>query len=90
MVIRGIGLWSVTKLFAVMYGLIGLLVGILISLASLVGASQAATGSMMVGASAFIVAPIGYGLLGALAGLIGGLFFNLAASITGGLEVEAK
>ncbi|MCE2944914.1 MAG: hypothetical protein ACK5VV_04875 [Lysobacteraceae bacterium] len=90
MVIRGVGLWSIAKLFGVMYGLIGALIGAFMSLLSLLGAAASGMSEAMFGAAAIVVAPIVYGLIGALVGIISGLFFNLAAAITGGVEVDAE
>ena len=98
MVITRVGVLSVAKIGAVLYAGIGLIVGGLFSLIGLAGfagslASDSpggAVGAAMFGAGAIIILPIFYGVLGFVATLIGAFLFNLAAGITGGVEIEVK
>ncbi len=102
MVIRKIGVLSLGKLMAVMYAGIGLLIGALYALFAVVGggammamggAEDAAIGGgmvMVMGLAAVIIAPIFYGILGFIGGVISAFFFNLAAKYTGGLELEVQ
>jgi hypothetical protein len=98
MVLRRIGIWSAAKLNGVLYAVIGLCVGIVVSLASMLGAmatsdmsSETGFGAfpaMFIGVGAIIVLPIVYGVLGLIGGAIGAGIYNLAAGMMGGLELE--
>jgi hypothetical protein len=101
MVIRKVGVLSLGKLMGVMYAGIGLLLGLLYALIAVVGGGAmlamggeegAFGGGMMmgVGLAAVVVAPIAYGLIGFIGGLISAWFFNLAAKYTGGLELDVQ
>ena len=102
MVIRKIGVMSLGKLMAVMYAGIGLLIGGLYALFAIVGGGammamggeeNAALGGGMVigmGLAAVVVAPIFYGIVGFIGGVISAFFFNLAAKYAGGLELEVQ
>ena len=101
MVIRQIGVVSLAKLMAVMYAGIGLLIGVLYALFLLVGGGvmlasghegSGIGGGMMMGMGlvAIVAAPIFYGILGFIGGLISAFFFNLAAKYAGGLELEVS
>lgn len=94
--IKSIGVWSAFKLFAVLYGFAGLLIGGIISLFSMLGFMGGLASGMdgsfafLFGTAAIVIAPIFYGLVGAIAGAIGCLIYNLAAAISGGLEVRLE
>lgn len=94
--IRSVGPFSVMKLFAVLYGMLGFLIGALFSLVSILGfmgsAASGAEGSwaFLFGTAAIIIAPILYGIIGAVGGLIMALLYNVAAKFTGGLEVNLE
>jgi hypothetical protein len=99
MVIRRVGVFSLAKLMGVLYGGIGLVVGLLFAAFSLLGGgammasgqdSGGPGGAMMMGMGLgfAIAAPIFYGILGFLGGLLTGWLFNLAAGFVGGLEIE--
>jgi hypothetical protein len=97
-VVRRVGVLSVAKLQAVLYLIIGFLVGGMFALFSLFGA---AAGSMwgngnnagplvsaLFGVGAIVFFPILYGVLGFIGGLILGALYNLVAGMTGGVEIE--
>lgn len=92
--VKSIGLGSAFKLFAVLYGFLGLLIGGFISLLAMLGFMGGAASGMegawafLFGTAAIIIAPIVYGVIGAIAGTIGCLIYNIAAKISGGLEIE--
>jgi hypothetical protein len=99
MIIKRVGVVSLAKVMGVLYGGIGLLLGLLFSLFSLAGGSaMLASGSedaglgggmmMGMGLAAVVVFPIMYGILGFIGGLISGALFNLASRFAGGLEIE--
>ncbi len=98
MVIKRVGALSLAKVAAVLYAGIGLLIGGLISLLALTGlpgglaasdAGGAAFGALF-GVGAIILLPIFYGIVGFIGTLIAALLFNVAARITGGVEIEIQ
>ena len=95
MVIRRIGPLSFAKLSGFLYGLLGLVFGAVFSLIALAGgaASSSARGAglgAMVGVGAVIIFPILYGVFGFIASLIAAWFYNLAASVVGGVEMDVQ
>lgn len=96
MVIRRVGPLSLAKISGVLYALMGLLLGGIFSLVSVVGGAFAPQGSdagmagMLFGAAAIVVLPIFYGLLGFIMSLIGAALYNLIAGWVGGIELEVQ
>jgi hypothetical protein len=96
MKIRRIGVLSLGKMFAVIYGGLGLLVGLGLAVFSLVGGAllanqqgaNAGLPAAFTGIAAVIVLPILYGLAGFIGGIITAALFNFGARLTGGLEIE--
>mgnify|MGYP007080251175 CR=1 FL=1 len=97
-ILRRIDPVSLAKVFGLLYALIGLLVGALISLlvvaGTLVRDSSSANGAVgfLFGAGAIVILPLFYGALGLVGGLLTAIFYNLAAKLVGGvvLELEPK
>ena len=86
---------SLGTFFCFLYGLMGLLFGALVLLASLLGATWAALNGrgpvvamLGIGVGAIIVFPLRDDFLGFLAGIIGATLFNFVASMVGGIEIE--
>lgn len=84
---------SIAKIAGVIYAAFGLVVGALFSLFALGGAMflpQESSGAfgMLFGVAAIIVLPIFYGILGFATTFVAALFFNAAAGLTGGVELE--
>jgi hypothetical protein len=97
--IRSIGLWSAFKLFGVLYGLAGLVLGGIISLLSMLGFLGGVAAGMkdlpaflpvLIGAASIVIFPLVYGMVGAIGGVLASLIYNLAASLSGGLEVRLE
>ena len=93
MVLSRIGVLSAAKLGAIVYAFLGLLVGAFMSMLAMMGflaSRQDGAGAVgiFMGAGAIILLPIFYGFLGFIFGAIGAVFYNLAAQIAGGLELE--
>jgi len=93
MVLRRISPLSAGKLMAVLYALFGLLIGALMTLMSVMGGGSEAGEAMgmmgpMMGVGAIVILPIVWGILGFIGGLLGAVFFNIAAKIGGGLELD--
>ena len=99
MILRRIGVGSAAKLAGVMYALIGLIVGLVVALISLAGSSLlGATPEADIpswfgaafGVGAVVLFPILYGIMGVIAGVILAVFYNLAAGMAGGVELELQ
>jgi hypothetical protein len=99
MKLKRVGPLSCAKVAAILYSGIGLVVGFCISLAALLGvAIGAAAGDepgmavlgLLFGVGAVVVLPIVYGLAGFLSALVGAALYNLAARVTGGIELELE
>lgn len=95
--LRRIGLRSIFLLFLVLYGGVGLAVGVglyLLSTTGLVGPEITETVGMTVldrlGLWQMLLFPVLYGLVGGLAGMVGGALYNLAAAVTGGLRLDLE
>ncbi len=97
MVIRRIGVLSMGKISAALYGAMGLIFGILFALATLLGGTMGQAGREAT-APALISAPFGYGaivfmpllyaIIGFLFGVVLAFIYNLVANAAGGLELE--
>ena len=99
MVIRRVSPLSCAKVGGILYAMMGLLLGAVVSIAFMaigtgMGLNDQAEGSalmsMFFGAGAFIAMPIFYGLIGAVGGALTGLLYNMASSIVGGVEIEVQ
>jgi len=85
---------SAFKVGGMLYAMMGLLAGALISLMSVVAKSvvpaEMGPFGLLFGAMAIIVLPIVYGLIGAIFSAIAALLYNLVARFVGGLAVEVE
>ena len=101
MEIRRVGVWSVAKVMCVLYALIGLIIGLFVALAALLGVLGAAAGNSDLGAAelgfgiggdivGLVVLPILYGVAGAIGGLIFALLYNLVTALVGGIKIETR
>jgi hypothetical protein len=92
--IRSIGVWSAAKMSAVVYAFIGLLAGLLFSLAALAGVATnvqgGGAGAMLFGVGAIVVLPLLYGLMGTIVGVISALIYNVVAAVAGGIELDLR
>ncbi|MGH9794784.1 MAG: DUF3566 domain-containing protein [Candidatus Acidiferrales bacterium] len=94
--LKRIELGSAFKVCAVLYGMMGLVLGAFFSLFSFLGfmggAASRAEGSVafLFGTAAIVILPIFYGILGAIGGVIGAAIYNFAAKLTGGLEITLQ
>lgn len=90
MKLRRVGVLSAFRVGFMFYGILGLLVGGLAFLGSVLGG--AAGGGLAAGFGGglvvLIVAPLLYGLAGALVFMIMAFLYNVVASLVGGLELE--
>ena len=95
MIIKRIGPLSVAKLSAVLYAVIGLVMGGVFSLVGLAGgfASEdvgAAGIGAIVGVAAIVVFPIFYGLMGFVFTLFFAWLYNFLADFVGGVEIDIQ
>jgi hypothetical protein len=97
MVITRVSAVSVAKVAAVLYAGIGLLIGGFISLIGMAGVGSLLAGSegsglftMLFGVGAIVIMPILYGVFGFIGTFIFASLFNVAARMTGGIEIETK
>jgi hypothetical protein len=98
MVIKAVGALSVAKIAGVLYAGIGLLIGAFFALIGMAGfagqlsgaSSSLPFGGMLFGVGAIVILPICYGLIGFIFTLIGATIFNVAARVTGGVQVEVQ
>jgi ABC-type multidrug transport system permease subunit len=95
MVIRRISPLSCAKVAGTLYALMGLLIGVCVSLFFLLLGSQIDSAQMrgpivglLFGAGAVIVLPIFYGVLGFVTTAIFAVLYNLTAGLVGGIEVD--
>ncbi len=97
MVLKRIGVMSCGKVMGALYGLMGLVIGGLFTLFSLIGAAVGmSTGSedawigAVMGVGAVIFFPLIYGIFGFLGGLLSAFLYNLIAGSIGGLELQLE
>ena len=97
MVITKVNAVSVAKVAAVLYAGLGLLFGAMFSVIGMAGLTGTmgnteggALFGLLFGAGAVIVLPICYGIFGFIGSLIFAALFNVAAGMTGGIEIETK
>jgi len=99
--LRSIGPLSCAKVAAIIYGVIGLIIGAFVSLLSLLGVFGGGFGStggepsapifdLLFGVGAFILLPVVYACMGAIGGVIMAGAYNLVARIVGGIELEIE
>lgn len=98
MTLRRVGVLSWASTAAILYAFLGLIVGGIFALFALFGLTLGSafhSGSdaspifgLLFGLGAVIFAPIFYGILGFIIGLIGAALFNVAVRISGGVQLE--
>jgi hypothetical protein len=99
MVVKRVGPLSVAKNAAVLYAVLGLIVGGLFSLAAVAGAfgSAAADDSGIgagiagiMGVGAIVMFPIFYACIGFVGAIIACALYNVVASLVGGIELDVE
>jgi predicted membrane-bound spermidine synthase len=101
MVIRRVGVWSVSRLYGALSAVAGLLIGAIIALVATLGGMAGAMRSSesgvlpgglgaLFGVGAIIFLPLCYGVLGLVMGAIGAALYNLFAGMFGGIELETE
>lgn len=99
MVVKKIGVASAGKMLGALYAVIGLIIGVIFALLSLLGAGmEAALGESgdagffgaIFGLGAIVIFPVIYGVMGFIGGLIMAVVYNLVASFAGGIRLEVE
>ncbi len=90
MEIRSIEIWSAAKVLGATYALIGLIVGVLSTIAVLIGGGgnegYMAAGSVV---GTFLIIIV-YGIGGLIAGVLTAVFYNIVASVVGGIRIQTR
>jgi len=91
-VVKRIDPMSAFRVVAIIYGIVGFLIGALYALATLArlelpGINQTPR-STVVGIFAVVLFPILYGIVAGIIGAVSALIYNFAAARVGGLEVD--
>jgi hypothetical protein len=95
MVIKRFGPLSVGKVAGVLYAAMGLVVGLIVALATTIGglAGRSEFGALsggLVGVGAIVVLPLFYGVLGFIVAVIAAWLYNVAAGFVGGIEIDVQ
>ncbi len=97
--IQKVGVFSLGRILGALYAALGLMIGAFFSVVALVGGLASQMGgetqmggivAVVMGVAATVVFPLLYGLMGFLSGLLTALGYNLAAKVSGGLEIEIE
>jgi hypothetical protein len=99
--IKRMGVFSLAKMYAVTMAAFGIIIGVIYGLIFMIagGAMMAGGGrdSGTVGASSLVIGlimmvaiPIFYGVIGFIAGALGGVIYNVASGFVGGIELELE
>ena len=81
---------SLAKVYAVLYGIMGLLIGLPVGcIATFVGSQVSDAGPLAgVGFAAIIIYPVMFAIIGFIGGIISAFLYNIVAGWVGGVEVE--
>jgi hypothetical protein len=103
MTIRRFSVFSVAKIQGLLGFVIGLIIGVIYGLVIMVfgaamsamlpqseGQAMSGVGTVVMGLLIMIGFPIFYGIAGFIGGAIGGLVYNMAAGIVGGVRFELE
>ncbi len=94
MILKSISVRSAAKLAGLLYVLMGLIFGAIVSLVALLGLSVSGNteehAGVLFGVGAVVILPVLYGVAGYIGGAIATALFNLVAGWTGGLEIEIE
>ena len=95
MTLKQIGPMSCGKTLGVLYAMIGLVFGVLVSLFSVLGSAigmaqgqQGAGFGALFGIGAVILMPLIYGCLGFVGGILGAFLYNVTVRFAGGIELD--
>jgi hypothetical protein len=96
--VRRVGILSLALMSALLYGIIGLIIGIIFACVSIIGTASFAAmmeettglggGGIIFGILYAICMPILYAAMGFVFGAIAGFLYNIIAGIIGGIKIE--
>ncbi len=95
--VRRVGILSLALMSALLYGAIGLIVGLIFACFALIGAGMLASveeltgvggGGALFGIAYAVCMPILYAAMGFVFGAIAGFLYNIIAGIIGGIKIE--
>jgi hypothetical protein len=99
MIVKRVGPVSVAKNVAVLYAVLGIIIGGFFSLAGIAGAFGGAAGedsgaaaglAALFGVGAIVIFPIFYACVGFIGSLIAAALYNLVASMVGGIQLDVE
>lgn len=92
MVVHRVGPLSCAKIVGLLYAILGLVMGAIISLLSVTlgFVPGREPGNPIFGLASVVVFPIAYGIAGFLGGLVVAWLYNGLAGLVGGLEVDVR
>lgn len=92
MVINRVGPLSCAKIVGLLYAILGLVIGAIISLltATLGFVPGREPGNPIFGLASVVVFPIAYGMAGFLATLVAAWLYNGLAGLVGGVEIDVR
>jgi hypothetical protein len=99
--IKRVGVLSLAKIYAVTMAAFGVIIGVIYGLIFMVvgGAMMAGGGrnsgsagasSLVIGLVMMVAIPVIYGVIGFIAGALGGVIYNVASGSVGGIELELE
>jgi DNA-directed RNA polymerase subunit RPC12/RpoP len=92
--LRRVGVFSVALISTVVYAIFGLFVGLLVAAVGMLpraaGVAVSALRGPLLGAAAVVALPFVYAVIGFFSGLLFALLYNLAARLTGGVELTME
>jgi len=89
--IKSMGVWSVAKIEALVFAILGLIEGVLVAFFAPVAQVEmqvAVPWEFTLGMWAIIVLPLVYLAIGFAVGVIGAAIYNIFAKLVGGIEIE--
>ena len=92
-VVKSVGVLSIAKIMGLIYACLGLIFAPFFLLIGLIGATLGQEKNPFAGIAGIVMAimmPLFYGVLGFIAGAIGGLLYNLFAKLVGGVTLELE
>ena len=93
MMIKRFGPVSCAKIIGTLYAILGICVGAVFSLGSLIGGFTSSEGAglgALIGIGAIVVFPVLYGGVGFVATLVGAWLYNVVAGLVGGIELDLQ
>jgi hypothetical protein len=99
--VKRVGVFSLAKIYAITMAAAGVIIGVIYGLLFMAvggammaggrsGSGAAGASSLAIGLIMMVAIPIFYGVLGFIAGLVGGAIYNVAARTVGGIELELE